>query len=177
MFLTGILTYARHFVDERDALGFEFRERFVDILDFEADVIQAALAVGNHARVLALWCGARNQLDHRLADGVEREFYLACGQMFNAAHGMPKQSFHNRLPTSTSRTTTPICSIRLIFMRILFREMGNERLSLVCYVVSASRAAAGATPWRFHRPSRCAECALRRNRVPRSAVTPAGRPR
>src|SRR5258705_8005423 len=42
------VTEARHLIEQRDAFGFEFGERLVDVLDFKADVIEPAFAFGDH---------------------------------------------------------------------------------------------------------------------------------
>src|SRR5688500_14390696 len=64
---------ARLLVEQRYPLGLQLGERLVDVLDLEADVVQPALAFRDHALVLAVGALAGDQLDHRLADVVERE--------------------------------------------------------------------------------------------------------
>src|SRR5687768_4081601 len=64
---------ARLLVEQRYPLGLQLGQRLVDVLDFEADVVQPALAFRHHALVLAVGALAGDQLDHRLADVVERE--------------------------------------------------------------------------------------------------------
>src|SRR5688572_29509941 len=64
---------ARLLVEQRYPLRLQLGQRLVDVLDLEADVVQPALAFRHHALVLAVRALAGNQLDHRLADVVERE--------------------------------------------------------------------------------------------------------
>src|SRR5574341_1699564 len=67
---------ARHFVGQREALRLELGERLVDVLDLEADVIEAPLPLRDHALVLAVGALAGDELDHRFADVIERELAL-----------------------------------------------------------------------------------------------------
>src|SRR5262245_8094868 len=61
------------FVEKRYALLLQFRQRVVDVLDLETDVIEPAFAFFYHAGVLAVGRRASDQFDHRLADRIERQ--------------------------------------------------------------------------------------------------------
>src|SRR5687767_8188952 len=63
----------RHLVEQWNPLPLQFRKRFVDILDLEADMIEPALALRDHARVLAVGRRSGDQLDHGSAHRIQRE--------------------------------------------------------------------------------------------------------
>ena len=77
------MTDARHLVDKRDPLLLQFGQRLVDVLHLEADVIEAAFSLRDHALVLAVGCGAGNELNHGFAHRVQGQ--LADGICFGAA--------------------------------------------------------------------------------------------
>jgi hypothetical protein len=70
---------------QRMLRGLEFGERFVDVLDFKADVIESAFTFGDHICVLAVGRRARDELDHRLADRIECKLDGMLGELFDAA--------------------------------------------------------------------------------------------
>src|SRR5262245_54261104 len=130
----------RRFVDQGDPLRLELCQRLVDVLDLEADVVEPALPLRDHALVLAVGALAGDQLDHRLSDVVERELPLlvlllpaqrnseapfpqpAAG--FGISHYYTHVFYSLYLHTSPSfrhppfaiRHALPTCSMRFIFM-------------------------------------------------------------
>src|SRR5688572_7428181 len=89
------VTNTWNLIDQRHALGLELGERLVDVLDFEADVVDAGLAVVAHLRELAVRLDAREELDHRFPDGIERELVGAAGRVLgfvelDAENGLPE---------------------------------------------------------------------------------------
>src|SRR5262249_54310862 len=59
--------------EQRYPLLLQLRQRGVDVLDLEADVVQPALALGDQARMPAVGLVPGDQLDHGLTDGIESE--------------------------------------------------------------------------------------------------------
>src|SRR3954462_11501859 len=67
------VTDAWHLVEQGNAFRFELGKCFIDVLHLEADVIETAFTVCNHARKLAVGCRAGEQLHHRVAHRIKRE--------------------------------------------------------------------------------------------------------